>query len=154
MCNPPILSCWQGDCTQCEDSSNLRDQLEEIFKSLDIENITYKQWESTDRIELVTRIETVTEFVQNLIDKLQVLKAHQFINDQQMKYFYSVKENLTQGKALVVGYFSQNYGFVYQDAVQGVHWSNTSCYCILGYVTIGDRIIRSKPFPSYSSLIV
>ena len=127
MCNPPTLSCWQGDCTQCEDSSNLRDQLEEIFKSLDIENITYKQWESTDRTELVTRIETVTEFVQNLIDQLQVLKAHQFINDQQTKYFYSVKENLTQGKALVVGDFSQNYGFVYQDAVQGVHWSNTSC---------------------------
>ena len=27
----------------------------------------------------------------------------------------------------MVGDFSQNYSFVFQDAVQGVHWSNTSC---------------------------
>ena len=26
-----------------------------------------------------------------------------------------------------MGDFSQNYSFVYQDAVQGIHWSNTSC---------------------------
>ena len=127
MCNPPTVCCWQGDCKECEDSSNLSKQLEEIFKFLDVEIITYHQWESTDRTELVTRTENVTEFVQNLIDKLQVLKTHQFINDQHTRYFYSVKRNLPQGKALVVGDFSQNYGFVYLDAVQGVHWSNTSC---------------------------
>ena len=62
-----------------------------------------------------------------LTDKLEVLKLHQFINKQQTKYFYSGKENLPVGKSLVVGDFSENYSFVYQDAVQGVHWSNTSC---------------------------
>ena len=55
------------------------------------------------------------------------IKKHQFIHDQQTKYFYSLKENLSHGNVLVVGDFSQNYSFIYQDIVQGVHCSNTSC---------------------------
>ena len=55
MCNPPTVCCWQGDCKECEDSSNLSKQLEEIFKFLDVEIITYHQRESTDRTELVKR---------------------------------------------------------------------------------------------------
>ena len=94
---------------------------------MDVDNITFKQWESTDRTQLVTQNLTVTEFVEELMDKLQVLKLHQFINNQQTKYFYKVKESLPIGNVLVVGDFSENYSFIYQDAVQGVHWSNTSC---------------------------
>ena len=76
---------------------------------------------------MVTRTENVCDFLNELLDKLDVLKKHQFINDQQTKYFYEVKENLPEGKVLCVGDFSQNFSFVYQDAIQGVHWSNTSC---------------------------
>ena len=88
MCNPPNLTCWQGECQECEDSSSLLKQLENTYQSLDIENITYKQWESTDRTELVTYTESIGDFIPNLIDKLQTLKKHQFIHDQQTKYFY------------------------------------------------------------------
>ena len=107
--------------------SSLKESIPEVFTEMDVDNITFKQWESTDRTELVTHNSTATEFVDMLIEKLQVLKVHQFINNQQTKYFYQVKENLPAGKVLVVGDFSENYSFVYQDAVQGVHWGKTSC---------------------------
>ena len=127
MCNPPLISCWQGECTECEDTQKLEDTLIEIFEELDIETITYKQWESTDRTDLIVKSEVVSDFVQSLIGKLKTLKTHQFINNQQTRYFYDIKETLPVGKALAVGDFSQNYSFVYQDAVQGIHWCNTSC---------------------------
>ena len=99
MCNPPSEDCW----------------------------VSYKQWESTDRTELVTVTENTQEFVTNLVAKLQVLKVHMFIHDMQTKFFHQVKNNLSHGQVLAVGDFSENYSFVTQDAAQGVHWSNTSC---------------------------
>ena len=127
MCNPPSISCWLGKCKTCEDSGNLSRSLTEMFKKLDVEQITYKQWESIDRTDLVTHTDTVDDFVEKLIDKLQTLKLHQFIHSQQTAHYYHTKENLRPGEVLVVGDFSENYSFIYQDAVQGVHWSNTSC---------------------------
>ena len=127
MCQPLSIACWQGDCGQCGNSDVLAEKLVKIFSELDIEQVSYKQWESTDRTELVTMTDTVSDFVEKLTQKLQVLKTHQFIHKQQTKFFYGVKETLPTGKVLVVGDFSKNYSFVYQDAVQGVHWSNSSC---------------------------
>ena len=127
MCQPPSIECWQGECDKCNESDILSNKLLEIFSNLDIESITYKQWVSTDRTELVTITDCTGDFVEKLIGKLQILKTHQFIHSQQTKYFYSVKEGLPAGKVLVVGDFSENYSFVYQDAPQGVHWSNSSC---------------------------
>ena len=83
MCNPPSISCWLGECPNCEDSSNLSNSLEETFKRLDIEEVTYKQWESIDRTELVTHTDKLPEFVEKLIEKLQTLKLHHFIHAQQ-----------------------------------------------------------------------
>ena len=84
-------------------------KLEAAFKELDVDSVTYKQWESTDRTELVTHTDTIEEFIEQLIEKLQTLKIHQFIHDQQTKFFYGLKENLEVGKVLAVGDFSQNF---------------------------------------------
>ena len=125
MCNPPQIACWMGECKECKDTDKFEDDLLKIFEGLEIENITFKQWVSTDRTELETVTQNVEDFVKGLIEKLQVLKVHMFINNQQTKFFYNFKESLGDGVVLAVGDFSENYSFVYQDAVQGVHWSNT-----------------------------
>ena len=127
MCNPPKEECWLQTCMECEDTSCLENKLNDAFTNLDIDEVIYKQWESTDRTELVTVSQSSEDFVQTLISKLQVLKKHQFIHNMQTKFFYDLKENLPPGTVLAVGDFSENYSFVFQDAVQGVHWSNTSC---------------------------
>ena len=127
LCSPPRAECWINTCKQCEDTATLETQLIDIFNDLDIDEICYKQWQSTDRTELVTVTENTNDFVQSLIGKLQVLKIHMFINDMQTKYFYEIKGNLSPGEVIAVGDFSENYSFVIQDAAQGVHWSNSSC---------------------------
>ena len=126
MCNPPKQECWLGKCTDCPEPGLLAEKLEDIFQDLDIDHITYKQWESTDRTELVTHTNSVSEFVEVIVQKLEILKKHQFINCQQVEYLKQVK-NLLLGEVLAFGDFSQNYAFIYQDAAQGVHWNNSSC---------------------------
>ena len=69
MCNPPHISCWLGECSECEDTSTFERSLEDKFYELDIEQITYKQWESVDRTELVTHTDSVNEFVIKLTEK-------------------------------------------------------------------------------------
>ena len=152
ICNPPREECWLSLCEECEDTKTLEDDLLSIFKALDIDEISYKQWQSTDRTELVTNVENTADFVQSLIEKLQVLKLHMFIHDMQTKQFYEVKENLNAGEVLAVGDFSENYSFVVQDAAQGVHWSKTSCICSThGFVTT-RRMVLSRLSLHYSSL--
>ena len=127
LCSPPREDCWLNLCKQCEDTTVLEGKLDNIFTLLDIDEVTYKQWQSTDRTELVTITESTNEFVQSLIAQLQVLKVHMFIHDMQTKHFYAVKENLSPGEVLAVGDFSENYSFVVQDAALGAHCPNTSC---------------------------
>ena len=127
MCKPAKQECWLNECDDCPKPSLLAEKLEKTFTDIDVESVTYKQWESTDRTELVTHTHTVSEFVEILVEKLLVLKKHQFTNTQQVEYFKQTKENLLPGEVLAFGDFSQNYAFVYQDAAQGVHWNNSSC---------------------------
>ena len=51
--------------------SSLKESILEVFTEMDVDNITFKQWESTDRIELVTHNSTAKEFVDVLIEKVQ-----------------------------------------------------------------------------------
>ena len=106
MCNPPNIPCRLGECLECEDSNPLSEKLEEFFTDLDIESVTYKQWESVDRTELVTHTDSVQEFVEKLIARLQVIKLHQFIHSQQTAHYYNLKQTLAPGEVLEVGDFS------------------------------------------------
>ena len=100
ICNPPREECWINLCEQCEDTGTLEEKLVSIFRAMDTDEITYKQWQSTDRTSLVTITEKTSDFVQSLISKLQVLKQHMFIHHMQAMKFYSVKENLCPGQVL------------------------------------------------------
>ena len=127
ICNPPREECWLATCEQCDEPDELEKELVSIFAKLDMDEVTYRQWQSTDRTELITITESPADFVESLLAKLHVLKVHMFIHDMQTKQFCAVKENLSPGEVLIVGDFSENYSFVVQDAAQGVHWSNSSC---------------------------
>ena len=125
MCNPPEVDCWMGRCSSCMDfEEDLTEDILTIFGELDVNEITFKQWVSTDRTELLTLCKSVEEFTSTLVEKLVILRNHMFIDNQQQSFFRTYKEDLQEGEVLAVGDFSENYSFVYQDAIQGVHWSN------------------------------
>ena len=123
ICNPPREECWLATCEQCDDTDDLEKELVSIFAKLDMDEVTYRQWQSTDRTELVTITESTADFVESLLAKLHVFKVHMFIHDMQTKQFCAVKENLSPGEVLIVGDFSENYSFVVQDAAQGVQYT-------------------------------
>ena len=56
--------------------------------------------------------------------KLESLAPHAFVASQQSAFLTERKENLQIGECLVLCDFSENYAFVIQDAIQGVHWNN------------------------------
>ena len=73
VCNPAQEACWLGDCESCEDfDEKLKEEVLNVFEELDVENVTYKTWVSTDRTELLTVTEEVNEFAECLFEKLAV----------------------------------------------------------------------------------
>ena len=50
---------------------------------------------------------------------------HDFIAKQQSQFLRSLKEQLEEGHVIILSDFSENYGFVIQDAAQGYHWTNS-----------------------------
>ena len=142
VCNPPLVSCWLGKCKVCENfSCKLKEKILLVFEELDIDDVAYKTWVSTDRTELLNITEDVVDFVDVLLDKLEALKVHDFVYRQQASYFSDLKENLAEDSCIAVGDFSENFTFLIQDAVQGNHWSKDQatlhpfvCYAKIGGV--------------------
>jgi tRNA A-37 threonylcarbamoyl transferase component Bud32 len=55
-----------GDCGECPGHINLEEILEIMFTDNAVENITFKQWVSTDRCELETIVKSVGELIESL----------------------------------------------------------------------------------------
>ena len=112
-----------------------------------MEQITYKQWESIDRTDLVTHTDTVDDFVEKLIDKLQTLKLHQFIHSQQTAHYYHTKENLRPSEVLVVGDFLRTTPLSTRMLCRGDTGATLPAHYTPGYATTWDKMAKSKPTP-------
>jgi len=55
---------------------------------------------------------------------LEKLPLHAFLVRKQNEFMTKKKEELTTDECIVNCDFSENYAFVLQDSVQGVHWKN------------------------------
>lgn len=125
LCNPPLPTCFLGNCTYCPGVSKLRDDLSTLLDENVIDNISFKQWISVDRSTLETYTKPVDEFVEMFCEKLELLRPHAFIAAQQASYYNDCKSGLAPREMLVTLDFSENYSFVLQDAAQGFHWNNS-----------------------------
>ncbi|CAJ1061238.1 uncharacterized protein LOC119727986 [Xyrichtys novacula] len=124
QCNPPRIECFFGKCLQCPGTDRLREKLERNMQEDMIAQIQYKQWTSTDRSNLETRVQTVPEFMESFESSLCKLLLHDFIAKQQVSCLQSLRRNLEPGVILVIADFAENYSFVVQDASQSFHWNN------------------------------
>ncbi|KYM99353.1 hypothetical protein ALC62_01883 [Cyphomyrmex costatus] len=124
ICNPPSTDCYMGTCPACPGTNDLIQQLQTIFDGNYIDTITYKQWTHVDRTTLQTVVSTVDEFLQVLADGLNKLLRHSYIVKKQNEFLNSKKENLKSNECIAIVDFSENYSFVVQNAIQGIHWNN------------------------------
>ena len=125
LCNPPLPICYLSECTSCPGVSKLRDDLTTLLDENLVDNIIFKQWVSVDRSTLETYTKPVDEFVDMFCEKLQLLCPHSFIAAQQASYYSDCKYGLSPREMVVTVDFAENYSFVFQDAAQGFHWSNS-----------------------------
>ena len=87
--------------------------------------IPVKQWQTTDRSNLVEVELDFYDFLDEICDQIKDLNIHHFIAESQNKYFKYAKENLSVNVSVIVLDFAGNYSFIVQDAVQGFHWNSS-----------------------------
>ena len=102
----------------------LRDTLEAYFDEQMVDRIEYKQWTTTDRSTLETKVQSVDSFLTDFTDALPKVVTHDFIAKQQSAFFAESKLNIVPGEFVVIADFAENYSFVVQDASQSFHWNN------------------------------
>lgn len=125
VCENSKPECHSGDCNLCQNNIDIvKDHLNQLFESNGIEEIQYQIWESTDRSTLLSRVQDSQEFVDELCEKLIVLRNHDFVAKQQASYLEHLKQTLKEGEILLLCDFAENYAFVAQNAAQSFHWNN------------------------------
>ena len=125
VCSLKNRECMLQRCENCPDPNHLKNHIiSEWFKELDEdEEITYQQWQTTDRCNLVTMTTSIEEYIDYLVSKLEKLTSHSYLTTTQAEYLRKCKENLRDESVIFLGDFAENYKFVVQDEVQGFHWN-------------------------------
>ena len=126
ICGDERRDCLLLKCDQCPKQDYLTTLLLSKFED-EHDTITFKEWVSVDRTQLITRQLPVHEFIDLIVEKLVKLTPHSFIAKEQSNYLKARKENLDKDSVLVLLDFSENYAFRYQDEVQSYHWSHDYC---------------------------
>ena len=81
----------------------MREYLDELFAD-SLEEISFQQWQGTDRAMLCTQTTTAQEFVELLVNAISKLTVHSFIAKSQARYQFMV-----------------------QDEIQGFNWNKIGC---------------------------
>ena len=124
MCDTEKMKCMVHHCDSCPTFTALKDYLEKKFEEYDVtEDITFSQWDSTDRTTLVTHVAPVDEFVDFLVYAIDSLSTHSFVARSQARYLKSRKEQIDHSTCIVLLDFAENYHYIVQDEVQGFHWN-------------------------------
>ena len=116
--------CMMHLCDKCPGKDSLHDYLTELFEAHDQDDdddISYKQWDQTDRSVLLSLTVSVQEFIFIATDEIDNLRQHHYTANTQAAYIRSLKENVGAQEAVVLLDFAENYSFLVQDAVQGYH---------------------------------
>lgn len=126
LCNSPTESCFTEKCSNpcCGEVDTLRALIWSYLDDNNIEEITFKQWSQQERCCLETVVLEADQFVDIFIESVTKVRNHDYIAKQQAEFYKFSRDNLHEGEAVVVADFSENFSFVYQDSVQGVHYNN------------------------------
>ena len=117
-------------CENCPGYDALQEYLENTFQEHDFdtdEEMSYSQWESTDRTTLRTHTASIEDFIESLVYKIDNLTTHSFIARSQSHYLKQQKTNLNNTSCIILLDFAENYHFVVQDEIQGYHWNKDQC---------------------------
>ena len=85
VCNREMKDCMVHRCDMCPGTEPLRSYLKEVLSDIFYEEISFQQWQSTDRAQLVTQSMGIDEFIELLTDKIDALTPHSYIATASVK---------------------------------------------------------------------
>lgn len=137
VCDKTNRDCMIHRCENCPGQEGVTKFISEKLEAFGLEEddiIHYKQWTHTDRTELITVSQQVSDFIETLSKKVDTVTTHHFIAKKQAAYLRRAKDNLKEDEMIVLLDFAQNYSFLVQDSIQGHHWNNSMAtvhpYCL------------------------
>ncbi len=144
VCDVHSGECMLHRCGQCPGKQAVIEYLQDITVDyMDPDDlISFKQWSHTDRTALITRSESLADFIEEVADALDSLTTHHYISKAQAAYLNQCKAELDTHTALVLMDFAENYSFVIQDAIQGYYWdtSQATLHPLAVYFCKEDRV--------------
>ena len=105
-----------------------------ILRMMNQQIITSEQWSNTDQAELVTRTETVRDYVDLLVLHLSKSTELLYPATAQSNCLKSLKENLPENESIVLRDSVENYTFLVQDEIQGMYWNKQQCFLRLVFI--------------------
>lgn len=149
FCDVTSKECMLGRCESCPDEfSKVQEKIFELLGETFHDEITFKQWTTTDRSNLISLKESTDDYVNLVIKKLTDLAPHSFLAKNQSLFLRERKENLNHNSMLLLGDFAENYNFMIQDEVQGFHWNNLQCtlHPVVVYFKDIEGEVKSKSY--------
>ena len=86
VCDLNTKMCMIHRCENCPGDNNLREYLDGTFADSEEEEISFQQWQGTDRAMLCTQTTSIIEFLELLVDAISKLTVHSFIAKCQARY--------------------------------------------------------------------
>lgn len=121
LCEGATMNCWMGLCDSCP----IEEKVGNLLVGLDNDDeITFYQWVSTDRTDLLKLTETTTDFCDRIQRYIPKIALHCYVNRKQHEFLEILKTRLPSEKSIIANVdFGQNYTFLIQDSVQSYYWS-------------------------------
>ena len=110
----------EGELMKADDDDGQVDDYDDV-------EITFQQWTTSDRAELISCTLPLDEFIEQLCEQLDEITSHSFIARSQSQYLNKLKENLKCGEVIILGDFAENFSFIVQDEIQGYLWNKQQC---------------------------
>ena len=147
VCADPTEDCYLDTCYSCRwKVQDLQDTLLKVCEVLEIYDMEYLQWLSTDYSQIYDVTEPVPVFIPNFCRDLTAYKQHSFLAGKQFQYFKHTTNNLENGHAQLVMDFSENYVYCTQKAVGNNFYKNkqASLHPAYFWVNVGGEIIEES----------
>jgi len=90
-CNNPNEKCYLEECDKYPDIVDLLQFFEQLLEEKNLHQVQFSA--GTDTSTLLTQILPTIDFVEELGEKLLLLKPHSFISKQQSQFFEEKKES-------------------------------------------------------------
>ena len=156
VCDLENKMCMIHRCENCPGKevliTSLQNQLLKDDESDDEIEVTFAQWQTTDRANLINQTTSLNEFIELLATKINNLTTHSFIAKSQSQYLKNQKENLSRDTCIVMLDFAENYAFMVQNEIQSFHWNNQQCTlhpAVVYYINVDNKLeVKSFTFIS------